>query len=362
MKIKKNKNKGELSELYTLIRLLADGKVYTVKEDLIPIANCFLQILEVSRHEEPNHHIEYKIIQNQTNENHSVALYINDNFVTQISDTELDILAKKFYKSLTVDDGMIVGEQIMERLSCTKVKAPSSDKTDITLQVHDPFTNLNTICGYSIKSDIGNPPTLLNASQATNFIFEVFGLSAEQISTVNSIETKSKILDRIQAIKKHGKLKFISVANETFAKNLLFIDTQMEYFLAVMLETCYTTGIKHCAQLVTVLEQQDPFNLQTENLYRHKLKKFLCAVALGLSPTKLWNGLEEVNGGYIIVKKNGYVVAYHLHDRNSFENYLLNNTYFETPSTSRHELGKIYPKGNRYFINLNLQIRFKKPS
>lgn len=362
MKIKKGKNKGELSELYALIRLLADGKVYTVKEDLIPVENFFLQILEISRHEEPNHRLEYKVVRNLTNEDHSVALYINNNFVTQIPSTELNILAKKFYESLIAGNGMIVGEQIMKKLNCTKVKAPSSDKTDITLQVHDPFTNINTICGYSIKSDIGSPPTLLNASHATNFIFEVLELSAEQITAINSIKTKSKILDRIQAIKRYGKLKFLNVANKTFAQNLIFIDTQMELFLAVMLETCYTTGIKNCAQLITFLEQQDPFNLQTENLYRHKLKKFLCAVALGLSPAKLWNGLEEANGGYIIVKRTGAVVAYHLHDRNSFENYLLNNTYFETPSTSRHELGKIYLKGNRYFINLNLQIRFKNSS
>jgi len=69
--------------------------------------------------------------------------------------------------------------------------------------------------------------------------------------------------------------------------------------------------------------------------------------------------LDEANGGYIIVKDDGEILAYHLYDRNSFENYLLENTKLETASTSRHKFGKIYKENEKIFIKLNLQIRFK---
>ena len=78
-----------------------------------------------------------------------------------------------------------------------------------------------------------------------------------------------------------------------------------------------------------------------------------------MRPKKIWNGLDESNGGYIIVKESGEVLSYHLHDRDSFENYLINNTKFDTPSSTKHKFGKIYIEDGRKFINLNLQIRFK---
>lgn len=39
------------------------------------------------------------------------------------------------------------------------------------------------------------------------------------------------------------------------------------------------------------------------NAYRYKFKKFLTAVALGLKTTTIWDGIDEANGGYIIVTK-----------------------------------------------------------
>ncbi|ASY41521.1 hypothetical protein CAV20_05555 [Taylorella equigenitalis] len=45
-------------------------------------------------------------------------------------------------------------------------------------------------------------------------------------------------------------------------------------------------------------------------------------------------------------------------NRNDFEDYLLNNTKFETPSTSRHNFGYVYEELGEQRIKLNLQIRF----
>jgi len=64
------------------------------------------------------------------------------------------------------------------------------------MQIHDPLTGHNSIGGFSIKSDLGNAPTLLNASGATNFVYEVEGLTADDIAEINSINTRTKIIDR----------------------------------------------------------------------------------------------------------------------------------------------------------------------
>ena len=47
------------------------------------------------------------------------------------------------------------------------------------------------------------------------------------------------------------------------------------------------------------------------------------------------------------------------YNRNEFEDYLLENTKLDTPSTTKFEFGKIETDllGNRFF-KLNLQIRF----
>ena len=74
---------------------------------------------------------------------------------------------------------------------------------------------------------------------------------------------------------------------------------------------------------------------------------------------KQWDGLDEANGGYIIVKADGEVLAYHIYNRNFFEQYLLDNTVLERASTGRHEFMSLYEEDGQMFIKFNLQVRFK---
>lgn len=97
----------------------------------------------------------------------------------------------------------------------------------------------------------------------------------------------------------------------------------------------------------------------TQPMYEYKIKQFLLAFALGMTCSKPWHGTFNANGGYIVIKEDGDIICYHFFDRNDLENYLFYNTKFDTPSTSRHLFGKIYEQGGRFFIKLNLQVRFK---
>lgn len=347
-------NKGEWSELYVLIKLLAEGKIYSAKENLQRNENSWLPILKIFREENGLKNIVYK-----RSEQDFIEVYLNDIFINKIKTSELEIAAKNIFSEINKGTGSFsidCAENIMKNLQCEKIKADSREKKDITIEIKDPFTNFKRICGFSIKSKFKNSPTLFNASGATNFIFEVENINDEEILKINSIQTKSKVKDRINRIE---KLKFISLASEIFENNLFFVDMRMSEILAEVIEIYYRENISDCTEIIDKVEEKNPLNFKIKNLYRHKFKKFLCAVALGLQPTKIWNGLDEANGGYIIVKDDGEILAYHLYDRNSFENYLLQNTKLETASTGRHKFGKIYKENEKIFIKLNLQIRFK---
>ena len=89
------------------------------------------------------------------------------------------------------------------------------------------------------------------------------------------------------------------------------------------------------------------------------MKRFLIIVALGMTGNTPWNGIYAANGGFLVVKEDGDIVCYHFYDRNQLENYLLNNTAFETPSTSRHKISMVYRDNDgKVYLKLNPQIRF----
>jgi HpaII restriction endonuclease len=81
--------------------------------------------------------------------------------------------------------------------------------------------------------------------------------------------------------------------------------------------------------------------------------------ALGMTPAKVWAGVYDVTGGYLIVKENGDVLCYHIYNRNQFEDYLFANTKLETAGSTKHKFGEIYEENGDYFFKLNLQVRFK---
>lgn len=351
-------NKGEWSELYVLLHLLAEGKLHAADDELRLLECVYSPILRIFRNEARTGKMEYRI----SDKKREIVLYLNGDMIKSISSDQLAEYAETCFKGIkngTESAFPIEGaEQIMADLECTQIKAPSADKTDITMEIYDRVTGYNTIVGYSIKSELGHPPTLLNASKATNCCFLVSGVDDETAERINNINTKAAIHDRIEAIESCGSMSFYGINSSVFANNLVLIDSRMNEVIAQMLLEYYKYRKVNCAEIATALEIKDPLRHKVEGFYRYKIKKFLCAVALGLKPSKAWNGRDEANGGYIIVKETGEVVAYYLYNRDAFETYLLNNTKLETASTGRHGFGKIYSDKDKMFFNLNLQVRF----
>ena len=353
----KTGNKGEWSELYVLLRLLADGNIYAMDNNMQKDENTCSPILKIIRHESNGNVVEYKL-----NKKKVVRVLVNGAEIRQLDRAYLKDAADLIYSGIKNNAGSafdISGtEEILKNLCCSNIKASSHIKTDIEMQVHDIKTGQPSMEKYSIKSMLGNPPTLMNASKSTNFKYSITGLSTLDVDRINSIDTRSKIKDRISEIKKLGQLTFVSVVNETFKNNLLFIDSMMESILGHVLLIYYDEGIVTSSALSTRIDDINPLNYKQTGLYRYKIKKFLCAVALGLMPSLEWNGQDETSGGYIILSKDGNLLVYHLFNRDDFENYLLNNTKLETASSSKHDFGTIYYENGNMYINLNLQVRF----
>jgi type II restriction enzyme len=251
----------------------------------------------------------------------------------------------------------------MENLRCTQIKAESLQKSDIFLAVHDRISPVITEQGFSVKSMLGGPSTLLNASGATNFTFQINDLKAASES-INLIDGSSKVRERAEKIYKAGAaIVFKEVENENFRRNLRKIDTAFPEIMAEVILAYYQGKGRTMAELVASLEEnkilQTKYGLSNAD-YEFKIKNFLVAIALGMTPNREWNGLTSAQGGYIIVKENGDLVCYHLYNRDKFQEYLYKNTKLETASTSRHEFGDVYEKDGKKFIKLNLQIRFIK--
>jgi len=226
--------------------------------------------------------------------------------------------------------------------------------------------NQQPLLGFSIKSQIGNPSTLLNAGKTTNFIYSVEGITLNdtEIQMINSIETKNKIKDRIIAILGKGaKFNFKGTEQKIFSNNLTLIDSFLPKIIGAIVYTFYTEKASKMKSLVESLQSRNPLNFDISDdhkFYNYKIKRFLIDIALGMMPSKVWTGKYDATGGYLIVKEDGEILCYHMYNKNEFEDYLLNNTKLDTASSTRHEFGKLYVENGKLFFKLNLQIRFIK--
>lgn len=354
-------NKGEWSEVYVFLKLLADGVLYAADADLNKIASIYYPILKIIR-DDVNRDYErtsadIKIIDSKTDA--VLASMSIDDFVSMSEGLLLNIRndSGTFESEIT--------ESFMNGLGIERLKAKSVDKRDITIKVHDSFTGFDPVLGFSIKSNLGSASTLLNASGSTNFVYTVNGVSldADDISIINAIETRSKIRDRITEIKNRGgTLVFDSVDSPIFESNLKMIDSEMPKIISELLLIHYRGITSNLSEAVAELERMNPcgYDMSTGHpFYSYKIKNFITDIALGMMPNSVWSGRYDATGGFIVVKEDGDVLCYHIYNRNEFQDYLFKNTKFETPSSSRHGFGTIETDSlGSLMFKLNLQIRF----
>lgn len=356
-------NIGEWSEIYVLFKLLADGKVYAADEELNKLKDIYFPIIKIIREEEKG-----KILEYTTGEN--IKVYLNGEEINELPSKVFDLESERII--MRIKNGKDKGafsiqetERFMKDIRCFKLSASARDKTDITMKIMDINTGYSPIVGFSIKSELGSSPTLLNAGKTTNFIYRIIHKSESIFKETNEIYTvignKSHIDVRgriSNIIENGGIIEYSGMQNAVFKDNLVLIDSKMDEIIAQTIIYFYRDGITKCSDMIARLEKENPMQYGNIHAYSYKFKKFLTSVALGMRPATRWDGIDEASGGYIIVTKEGDVLAYHIYNRNYFEEYLLSNTKYETASTSRHKFGELYKENEQDYIKLNLQIRF----
>ncbi len=351
-------NKGEWSELYTFLKLLADGRLYCGDGQLNRYDDKFYPILEIFRDDSPNRNT-YKVQATERNiliEGQTVNIKISQERFKQEANSLLEHI-----NSMDENTDFSYIQPFMKLIDSHAVKAKSSDKADIRIVIHNLQTGSKPELGYSIKSKLGADSTLINSNKdGTNFIYRVQGVSEEQVKVFNSLDRFKKKFDYLKSI--GGAISFCKVANNVLHNNLILLDLGIERIVADSLVDYYNGNGRTIAEITEHISIADPLEIANgtdQPMYAYKVKQFLLAFALGVTSSTPWYGNFHANGGYIVVKEDGDIICYHFFDRNDLEDYLFFNTRFETPSTSRHLFGDIYKENGEYFLKLNLQVRFK---
>lgn len=353
-------NKGEWSEIYTLLRVISDKQLFAGNSNLEKVENLIFPIIKVLR-DESNGTFEFSfdnhlVIIKNNNEEHRISI----NEFQKQAHFLLTKLKEKTERTFSVPEV----EQFINSFNCHSLKAKSTVKSDIRIVIHDQRTGTTPELGFSIKSQLGGASTLLNAGKTTNFIYKIQNVdfSEDKIEEINNIETRSKIKDRIEKVKElQGCFQFQNPESSVFENNLILIDTALPKIISEILLLYYTSNYSKISDLVSEISKINPLQFNLENnhpFYSYKIKRFLTDIALGMMPSKAWTGELDATGGYLVVKEDGEVLCYHIYNRNEFEDYLFTNTKLETASSSRHEFGTIYQQNSMFYFKLNLQIRF----
>ena len=377
-------NKGEWSEVYALIKLLADGKLYQSDYNLNKDFNNVYEIVKAFK-SEGDYLLEFSIENNiqvikiKNKESSNIVTFTKE-YLHTLTKEALEELLKSKGRSFVINSLL----SFIKKTEIQSIKASSKSKADILLRIYDHRLAKESNLGFSIKSLLGGKSTLFNTGKGNNFIFETTGIPEENLESLNKrtykSEGSSKPSYRINELNKLGiDFKFSSIQSSQLWRNLKMIDGDLPEILALALLYRYKFKQNTVLGVSKLLEENDPLNFyeneeqKVHKFYEYKIKKFLVDSALGMTSEKIWCGEYESFGGVLIVKEDGDLVCFHIYDFNLFRTYLLNNTAFEQAATGEDKFnpgnkdlkakkkfyyGWFYDEGDKVKIKLNLQIRF----
>jgi len=339
--IKMAKNKGEWSELYAFFKLLVDNKLYFGDEYSRLLSEC-VTVFEVAHNDSElvygisDSDIVFKSTSGVEVKRKKVSEIISHNGIANLLNKIKHGTGRSF-------DIQSVIPSLEAANIYSSVKGNSFQKGDLQIAFEHKGMSY-PLSPVGIKSDLGAKPTLLNASSATNFVFEVNGLTTS-IDEINNINTKSKIKDRLQAIQQQGaSINFVGCELDIHTKNLQKIDSLMPQIIAELLLKYYGGQGSRVSDLVI------------GDQVRARFKDYLKSILLGMFYTREWDGNTE-SVGSILIKDDGELQLYHVIKENILKDYLFNHTKLDTPSSTRHRFGSLYQENGKVLIKLNLQIR-----
>lgn len=353
----KRGNLGNWSELFALAYIVVNRGAHGPFPKDPAAARKFFRVLEVFLNElNPKAEIHYVLGDD------SVEVHRND-VASTILDLELISQALDQLAHDLKSDGstrhfsIASGQQLLSLLGKKDIGASSSQKiSDFELIISDPQTgNPSPRIGYSVKSSIGSPATLFNASGSTNFVYEI--LHPQGLNPLDALSGDSLKGHVRQLLQAGFELKFDSMQSDIFRDNLMRVDSLMPELISQLLVVSLSgKSAIFSAVVESVFGPNDP--LSGQRIF--KMKQLLGSIAMGLRAGQTWDGDPTKFKGIIVVDGIGNVIFNYQFNQIDFWEYLYTGVKFEIPMRSRHGFGRVYEENGRFFIKLNLQLRFIK--
>lgn len=355
--------KREWGELYAFFRLLADGYVCAGTPDAKKNETQRLSVAMVQR-EEHDGTRRYII------ENEETIRVCGEKIDKQIAREDFAAVAELILaavkasreEEVTSPDGV---EEFLDEVAIYDLEAKTDDRTDFYVAFYSTDAPL---VGFCVRSRLGMMFPLLDGGRTANFKFEQTGIkfATPTVNKINAFGEEDDVVGRMLMIERlGGVLKFDEAADKVFRSNLCMIDLHFPRMVGEMLRVMHLDGITRVNELTEAIRQINPLKIKDELInkhgyYEYKMKQFLMALALGMRPAKLFTGVDSAISGFLMVDGSGEVLCYQKADRQTFADFLFNNSRFEKGSTEKDKYGYLERENGVYYFKLNLKIGLLK--
>ena len=354
--------KREWGELYAFFRLLADGYVHAGMADGKKNEALKWPVAMVQReeHDGTRQYIIEKENIHIVGENVDKRIPRED-FAT-VAELVFDAVKQSKEYDVMSPDGV---EEFLDEVVIFDLEAKTDDRTDF----HVAFYDVNApLVGFCVRSRLSLMFPLLDGGRTANFKFEQTGVkfATPTVNKINAFGEEEDVAGRMLMIERlGGNLKFNDAADKVFRSNLCMIDLHFPRVLGEMCRAMHLEGMTKVNELTEYIKQLNPLKIKDELItkhryYEHKMKEFLLALALGMRPAKLYNGTDSAVAGFLMVDAQGEVVCYQKADRQTFADFLYNNTRLEKGPTAKDKYGYLEKENGVYYFKFNLKIGLVK--
>lgn len=367
--------KRELGEVYTFFRLLADGKVTLGTPQARKDESRQWPVALIQRVEHDGvrrYYIETEEVRIVSGAVNKEGTFLADDKEEQrfprqdfgdAAEIILHLLKTVPGEELEVSDGL---EAFLDAVSIYDLEAKTDDRTDLSIAFWQPEAPLT---GFGIRCRLAPMSPLLDGGRTGNLKLEQSGVkfAVPTVNKVNALpESPTEVADRMLMIERlGGVLRYADVADRVFRCNLLMIDLHFPRMLAEMVRLMHLDGITRVSELTERIREMNPLKIKEELIVKHgfyefKMKQFLLALALGMRPAKIYNGTDSAVEGMLLTDGNGEVLCYHKSQRQTFADFLYQNTRFEKSSVDKDKYGFLERENGVYYFKLNVKIGLTK--
>lgn len=136
-------NKGEWSEFYTFLKLIADKQLNGADENLQKLPEIIYPVLKII-HEEASGKFEYEFINDR-----EVHIQQDDISVAVVNSDDLKVSVSEIFKAIQQANDTTfeipMADVLMNRFRVQRLNAGNARKEDLVLKIHNPEVGSSTL-------------------------------------------------------------------------------------------------------------------------------------------------------------------------------------------------------------------------